>query len=292
MSTPSTGRPAACARKPSAPSRARGRTRAVSRRPPADRAPRSAAAPRRTGFRAARGSPAAAATSRRGARGGTAHRLRATQISSAGHCRGPLGRDEVVEARAAPHRREPGARSGPRSSKPLPRSKRIQSPCARWNSTPTSSGHSNRYMPNCGRCRRSSTCPVSGRAENDERRVAQEDQPAAGTQQPRRLRHPEVRIGPDRGAVLRDGEVERRVRQRHPLAGCLDQREHDPRLLLHPPGRLELRGRRVDADRARAELGEPRREVRGPAAELDDVEPRNVAERARPPPPGCPTAPR
>ena len=46
-----------------------------------------------------------------------------------------------------------------------------------------------------------------------------------GPQEARRLGHPEGRIGPQRGAELGDGKVERRVRQRHALAGRLDERE-------------------------------------------------------------------
>ena len=52
-------------------------------------------------------------------------------------------------------------------------------------------------------------------------------QGAARTQEPRRFRHPERRIGPERGAEFGDGEVERGVGQRHALARCLHQRELD-----------------------------------------------------------------
>ena len=49
---------------------------------------------------------------------------------------------------------------------------------------------------------------------------------------------------------------------------------------MHPARSLELRGRRVDADGARAAAREHRGEVRGAAAELDDVEPGDVAEHS------------
>ena len=49
---------------------------------------------------------------------------------------------------------------------------------------------------------------------------------------------------------------------------------------MHPPRRLELGGGDVDADRPRALPREHGREVGGPAAELDDVEPGDVPEHA------------
>ena len=89
-----------------------------------------------------------------------------------------------------------------------------------------------------------------------------------------------VRVGPERRAVLREREIERRIRQRHRLGRRLDERELDPCLRLHAPRRRELRGRRVDADGSRAAPREPRGEVRRAAAELDDVEAVDVAEAA------------
>ena len=53
----------------------------------------------------------------------------------------------------------------------------------------------------------------------------------------------------------------------------------DARLALAAAGGLELGRRDVDADRARAAPREPGRDVRGAAAELDDVEPVDVPER-------------
>ena len=101
-----------------------------------------------------------------------------------------------------------------------------------------------------------------------------------GPEEPRGLGDPAVRVDPDRGAVLGEREVEALVRQARLGRVGLDERELDPRLGHHPPRRLELRRRDVDADRPRAALREPRREVRGAAAELDDVESRDVAEHA------------
>ena len=117
-------------------------------------------------------------------------------------------------------------------------------------------------------------------AEDDERRVPQEDQPPTRPQQARRLRDPAVGVGPDRRAVLGQGEVERGVRQRDVLPHCLDERKLEPELLLHGARRRKLCGRRIDAHGPRAALREPGREVGGAASELDDVETGDVAEDA------------
>ena len=82
------------------------------------------------------------------------------------------------------------------------------------------------------------------RAENRERRVAQEDELAAGSKQARGLGDPLVRVAPDRRAVLGDDDVERRVRERDLLGVRLEERELDPGLALHLPRGLELRGGR------------------------------------------------
>ena len=129
-------------------------------------------------------------------------------------------------------------------------------------------------------------------AEDDERGVAQEDQPAARAQQPRRLRDPAVRVGPDRGAVLGESEVERRVRKRDALA----RRPRSAGTRARTPAAARravasCAGRRVDADGPRPALGEPGREVRGAAAELDDVEAGNVADARRPRTPGSRRSP-
>ena len=64
-------------------------------------------------------------------------------------------------------------------------------------------------MPRWGRRIRPSGGVSSSRAAQHERhRVAEEHQLAAGAQQPGRLGQPEVRVGPDGGAVLRDDQVE------------------------------------------------------------------------------------
>ena len=89
-----------------------------------------------------------------------------------------------------------------------------------------------------------------------------------------------MRVAPDAGAVLGDGKVEALGGERHVLGARLDEREHDPGLLLAAAGGRELRRGDVDADGPGAALREPGRDVRGAAAELDDVEAVDVAEAA------------
>ena len=68
--------------------------------------------------------------------------------------------------------------------------------------------------------------------------------------------------------------------KRDVLGARLDEWELEPELGLAASRGRELGRRDVDADGARAAPGEPRRDVRRAAAELDDVEPVDVAERA------------
>ena len=115
--------------------------------------------------------------------------------------------DEAVAGR-----RSGSGRSSMRSSisNPLARSRRIQSPWPRWNSTEGSSGHSKRCMPKWAR--RSSavagTSSSSGTHSMSSELLPRKISAAAGPQQPRRLRDPSVGVGPDGGAVLADGQVE------------------------------------------------------------------------------------
>src|SRR3954447_18507870 len=109
-----------------------------------------------------------------------------------------------------------------------------------------------------------------GRAEDDERRVAEEYELAGRTQQTSRLRDPAIRVGPDRRAVLRDDEVEGRVRKRHVLSERFHELEPEAETLLTATRRLELSGSRVDAENPRgACLLQPGAEVRSAATELE-----------------------
>ena len=88
-----------------------------------------------------------------------------------------------------------------------------------------SADHSNRCMPNWGRSSRSSALPSSGEQRMRSVELRRNDELPSGTEQPRGLGDPLVRVGPDRRSVLRHRDVERRVRQRHILAECPDELE-------------------------------------------------------------------
>ena len=146
------------------------------------------------------------------------------------------------------------------TSKPQRRSSRIMSPWPRWNSTESSSGHSNRCMPKYGRSSRSvaGRPSSSGMVSISSTRVDQEDQLPAGTQQPRRLGDPGVRVAPDAGAVLADRQVEAGVGERRPLGVGVDQREPQPEPLLQLAGGRQL-GRRSCPGRPAGRRGAPAR---------------------------------
>ena len=116
--------------------------------------------------------------------------------------------------------------------------------------------------------------------EHHQRRVGEEPQPAAGSQEARRLGDPRLGIAPQAGAVLGDREVERVGGQRHRLGAALDEREVQAVLGLQRVGGRELFRSHVDADRSGAAARQPRRHVGGPAAELDHVAPIDLGQRA------------
>ncbi len=123
--------------------------------------------------------------------------------------------------------------------------------------------------------------PLVGDAEDPERRAAHEDELASRSQQPRRLPNPERRVAPDRGAVLREDEVEGLVGERDVLGVRLDQLEPQAELLVHSPRRVELGGGEVDPDDTACPGPlEPGAEVGRAAAELDHLLPRDVGEDA------------
>ena len=118
-----------------------------------------------------------------------------------------------------------------------------------------------------------------GHAEHRKGRVAKEDELATGPQEARRFGDPFVGIAPDRGAVLGDREIELCIRKTRRFGVGLDQLEPEPVLFVEPSRGVELRRGDVDADDpARAASLEPRGDVGGPAAELDDVFPNHVRE--------------
>ena len=207
-------------------------------------------------------------------------RLRATQISSAGHLPRPVGRERVVvlvvgrvvgrveldevddvEAGAPEQAEELAVRQLPLDADLVGPLEPAEAPLRALE-------------------RLAGRRLLVGRAEDRERAVAEEPEAPAGPQQPMRLGQPAVRVAPDAGPVLGHGEVEALRRERDVLGARLDERELEPELLLAAPRRRELRRGHVDADRPRAAAGEPGGDVGRAAAELDDVEAVDVAERA------------
>ena len=90
-----------------------------------------------------------------------------------------------------------------------------------------------------------------------------------------------MRIAPDAGAVLGDRQIEARRRQRDLLGAGLDERKVESELALASARRRELSRRHVDADGTGSASGQPRRNVRGAAAEFDDVEVTDFTEGAQ-----------
>src|SRR5436190_1840002 len=111
-----------------------------------------------------------------------------------------------------------------------------------------------------------------GDREHDHHRVDQEDQLAARAQQPGRLGDPGVRVAPDAGAVLADGQVEAGVGERRPLGIRVEEREPQPEALLQLARGRQLRRRVVQGHRPGAAARQPGRDVAGTAAELNGVE--------------------
>ena len=62
-------------------------------------------------------------------------------------------------------------------------------------------------------------------AEQQQRVAPEEDEPTARSEQPGRLRDPAVRIAPDGGAILGEGEVEALVPERRTLGVRVHERE-------------------------------------------------------------------
>src|SRR4029078_6832704 len=113
--------------------------------------------------------------------------------------------------------------------------------------------------------------PLLGRAEDRERRVAEEPEASSGPEQAVCLGQPAVRVAPDARAVLRDREVEALRRERGVLRARLEEREHEAGLLLTASRGGELGGRDVDADRPPAAPRKAGGDVSRPAAELHGV---------------------
>ena len=140
VSTPSVSRPS---RGRSGPCPPRARARARRARRPAGRPRRTSGATTSNGIRSC---------SRIARRCGDVDArvsavLRAAQISSAGPLARPVGGDSRRSTRASVASSGRRARRAARPRSPCARSRSIQSPCASWNSTPSSGVHSIRCMP-------------------------------------------------------------------------------------------------------------------------------------------------
>jgi len=100
--------------------------------------------------------------------------------------------------------------------------------------------------------------------------VTEEHQAPARPQEPMRLGNPQVRVAPDRCAVLADREVERGVGLRHRFGVAVHPLDVvDAVFDSEPAGGGELFGRVVDGVHPRASSLHPRRHVAGPAPEFD-----------------------
>jgi hypothetical protein len=123
--------------------------------------------------------------------------------------------------------------------------------------------------------------PVLVSAEEEQRRAAHEDEAPARTKEAVGLRYPAVRVGEQRGSVLRVCEVKRRVGQRHVLCERLNERKVQAELGLHASCSIELSRVRVDPDDLCSGSCEARGSGGRAAAELDRVEPGDVAQNPK-----------
>src|ERR1700730_8589036 len=78
-------------------------------------------------------------------------------------------------------------------------------------------------------------------AQRHQERVGEEDQLAVRTQQARGLGNPALRICPQGGAILRNREVEARIRVGDRLGVTMDELEIETMLALEAPRGGELR---------------------------------------------------
>ena len=107
-----------------------------------------------------------------------------------------------------------------------------------------------------------------------------EHQPAAGPQQPGGLGDPPGRVTPQARPALGDHQVKAGAAKRDIGGVCLDEREDDPALALALPRGAQLNRGDIHADRPGTAAGQPGGEIRGAAAQLDDVQARNIAQDA------------
>jgi hypothetical protein len=121
---------------------------------------------------------------------------------------------------------------------------------------------------------------VIGRAQHQDRPIAEEHELSIRAQDASSFRDPLVGIRPDRRAVLGDHYVEALVGEGHVLGRGHDERETEAEFLLERDrgGKLLCGG--VEADGAPAPTRYPGRDVRGPAAGLETVLVGDVGKQA------------
>ena len=214
---------------------------------------------------------------------GCARTFRTFQISALGHRRAhESGMYGSVSTTASG-----GGRSSSRSSisNPHERSSRIMSPCPRWYSmastTPFVVVPLEAMHPEVV----AMELRVGGRfvvvrreAEHHEWGNRLEHEAPAGTQDPRGLGDPPIRVAPVRGPVLGDREVEALVGEGRSFGVRVHEREVQRELLLERPGGPELARRVVETDHACAAAHQPRGDEGGPAAEFDRSKPGDVGQ--------------
>src|SRR5262245_9384062 len=103
-----------------------------------------------------------------------------------------------------------------------------------------------------------------------------EDELSARTQDTGRLWDPAIWVSIQARAELGDREVEARIGIWRMLGIAVDQRQLESVLALKPACCRKLGGGVVDPDHARPAAGEPRRDVRRAASELNHVLASNV----------------
>ena len=200
---------------------------------------------------------------------------RSPPTASASPIRGPSGSTR-------PSSRPGGAYSSltSRTSNPAERSTAKSSASGRWNSLVPSSSQSIRSRPRWGRCNVS--CQPSSAAQSIDRVELRRNTSSPPGRSSRAASGIQRRASHQIEAPYSESARSNEASGSGTSSAFASSRGNSiPGLLLQPPRRLQLRRRDVDADRARAAAREPGGEVRGAAAELDDVLAGHVGEDAQ-----------
>ena len=108
--------------------------------------------------------------------------------------------------------------------------------------------------------------------------VTEEHELSAGAKDSGRFGDPQIRVGPDGGAVFGDGDVEALVPEGKALGDAVDQGKAQVELALESPCVGQLAGRIVDADHSPSPPGHPGRDISAATTQLDDVSAANVGK--------------